>query len=155
MNAHDIISTIEAAGFHLAADGEDILVTPPGQLSEEQRQYLRDHKPAILAALKTPGTEIHSGQGGHDIEPANHPEPILATAYTPAGNMMMAEADSAEHAAWIERMNPRMVRCCDCVHANVKAGIARCGAGVDSGLPIAGYWHDDRHLCSAYWGVAL
>lgn len=47
------------------------------------------------------------------------------------------------------------VRCCDCQRATITSGIAACGAGVDSGLPIAGYWHDDRHLCSAYWGVAL
>jgi hypothetical protein len=43
-----------------------------------------------------------------------------------------------------------MRRCCDCRHAAIAEGIAACGADVDSGLPVGGFWHDDRHLCSSY-----
>jgi hypothetical protein len=182
MNARDIINTIEAAGFHLAADGDDILVTPPGQLSEEQRQYLRDHKPAILTALKSPGKEIDSGQGGHDVEPAND-QPVMLPPSLIRAALHLCDSykdtpeqieqmfnDIAKHPPeqweWLEsylnetsvRMDleriPPMVRCSDCAHATIDAGIARCSECVDSGLPIGGFWHDDRHLCSAYWGIA-
>ena len=49
----------------------------------------------------------------------------------------------------MERIPP-MVRCCDCSKATIEAGIARCSAGVDSGLPAGGFWHDDRHLCAEF-----
>ena len=44
----------------------------------------------------------------------------------------------------------RMVRCADCRNSTTSNGIARCGAGVESGLPIGGFWASDRHLCPSY-----
>lgn len=29
-------------------------------------------------------------------------------------------------------------------------GIAACGVGVESGLPVGGRWYTDRHLCDRY-----
>lgn len=42
------------------------------------------------------------------------------------------------------------VRCADCRLATIANGIARCGAGVESGLPIRGRWYTDRHPCESY-----
>lgn len=39
------------------------------------------------------------------------------------------------------------VRCVDCAHAVIDAGIAECRAGVKSGLPTRGYWYTDAHVC--------
>ena len=39
------------------------------------------------------------------------------------------------------------VRCVDCIHADIDAGIAQCRAGVKSGLPTRGYWYTDPHVC--------
>lgn len=49
----------------------------------------------------------------------------------------------------MERIKP-MVKCADCRHASINSGIARCAAGVESGLPIAAFWASDRHLCASY-----
>jgi hypothetical protein len=154
MDATTYIHKVRSAGFDLRADGDRLLVSPFDQLSDSQRQFLRDHKPAILAALRSPGAILDDGQSGNDIEVANQ-EPILATAYTPAGDLVMVPATSAAHAAWIERMNPPpvpvpMVRCADCQRATITNGIAACGAGVDSGLPIRGHWATDTHPCSQF-----
>ena len=152
------IEKIRQAGFVIEADGDHIAIEPFDELTAQQAEWLRDHKPDILAALRSPGAILDAWQAGNDIAVAN-PEPILARAYTPLGDMVMVPATSAAHAAWIERMNPRpapmpIVRCCDCQRASITNGIAVCGAGVDSGLPIAGFWVTDRHLCGSYWGVA-
>jgi len=39
MNIADTIQKVKEAGFHLAVDGDDIIVTPPGKLSDQQRDY--------------------------------------------------------------------------------------------------------------------
>jgi hypothetical protein len=143
---------------------------PPVPLPDNQREPLEATTgagfpevppvPPANVIVASIGSELPQGdQAGHDIEVANQ-ETILATAWTPAGNMVMVEADSVEHAEWIEAMNPKpapmpMVRCCDCSKATIEAGIARCAAGVDSGLPIRGHWATDQHLCGSYWGIEL
>ena len=40
-----------------------------------------------------------------------------------------------------------LVRCVDCTHAVIDAGIAQCQAGAKSGLPTRGYWYTDPHVC--------
>lgn len=42
---------MEAAGFRLAVDGPDLVVSPPGRLNEKQRRYIKTHKPEIIKAL--------------------------------------------------------------------------------------------------------
>lgn len=42
------------------------------------------------------------------------------------------------------------VRCADCRLATITNGIARCQAGVESGLPIRGRWYTDHHSCDSY-----
>ena len=54
----------------------------------------------------------------------------------------------------MERIKP-MVRCCDCRRATISNGIASCAAGVKSGLPIAGFWATDKHLCGEYQGAEV
>jgi hypothetical protein len=66
MNIADTIQKVKEAGFHLAVDGDDIIVTPPGKLSDQQRDYLRAHKPEIISALRASDSE-----GGNDLPAAN------------------------------------------------------------------------------------
>jgi hypothetical protein len=87
--------------------------------------------------------------------------------YSPSQRaQMLADLDSFSPESWawleqyfietsvrmdMERINAlELVTCAGCAHATVEAGIARCKAGVDSGLPIRGYWATDRHLCHRY-----
>ena len=58
MGMRDHIARIRAAGFSLAADGDKLLVSPVELLSALQRQWLREHRSAILTAI-------------HATEPAN------------------------------------------------------------------------------------
>jgi hypothetical protein len=52
MSIQDTLQKIQAAGFSLALDGNDIVVNPPGMLNDQQRQYLKEHKGEILAELQ-------------------------------------------------------------------------------------------------------
>lgn len=74
MSAAEIITRMTAAGFNLAADGADLVVSPPGILSEKQRIYLVARKAAILAALANPGSVLDADRG-HDLAAANCPLP--------------------------------------------------------------------------------
>lgn len=71
MSIAETIQKIEAAGFHLVADGADLIVQPPGKLSEQQRGYLKAHKAEIIAALRSSETLLEAGQPGDDLPAAN------------------------------------------------------------------------------------
>jgi hypothetical protein len=51
MNVQDFIPRIEAAGFTLETDGADIVVRPFSRLTDSQRQFIKIHKPELLAIL--------------------------------------------------------------------------------------------------------
>lgn len=65
MSIAHVIQRIHEAGFHLTVDQGDIIVNPPGKLSPEQRQFIKDHKPEIKAALLEPAP------AGADLPTAN------------------------------------------------------------------------------------
>jgi hypothetical protein len=50
--ATTFVSKIQAAGFHLALRGDALEVSPASRLTAPQRQFIREHKAEILAALK-------------------------------------------------------------------------------------------------------
>lgn len=52
MTIQDTLQKIQAAGFSLTLDGNDIVVNPPGRLNDQQRQFLKEHKGEILAELQ-------------------------------------------------------------------------------------------------------
>lgn len=58
---------------------------------------------------------------GHDVELVSEPQPANAA-----------------------------VRCADCGHSDLDGGIAHCGAGVDSGLAVGGFWYSDTHQCDRF-----
>ena len=178
MDPLTFISRIRHAGFTIGLMDGNLAISPASNLNDEQRQWIRDHKPELVSALKSPGSEIDSGQGGHDVEPANDPPVTLPPSLiraalhlcdsyrdTPEQRAEML-ADIAhyppEQWAWLEpyfietsvrmdleRIQP-MVRCCDCTNATITSGIASCKVNVESGLPVGGFWYSDRHLCSRY-----
>lgn len=49
---------------------------------------------------------LDGGQSGHDHPPAND-QPIRVQIWTPAGDMLTVEAKNPQHAAWLQRVNPR------------------------------------------------
>lgn len=70
MNAHAYIQKVRAAGFTLAIEGDRLLVSPIENLTADQRQSLSDHKPEIIAALRSSETLLDT-EGGNDLAPAN------------------------------------------------------------------------------------
>lgn len=51
MDVQDFLPRILAAGFALEPDGADIIVRPFSKLSEPQKAFIRQYKPALIAAL--------------------------------------------------------------------------------------------------------
>jgi hypothetical protein len=95
---------------------------------------------------------LQPSQSGNDLEPDNETLLIIVTCWTPSGIQRLVEVESVEQGLFVQRMNPKpkRVTCSDCTYANVHVGIARCGAGVDSGIPAGGWWATDRHICSEF-----
>ena len=71
MHVAEAIIKMHEAGFTLAANGDALSVSPADQLTVQQRQFIRENKQDILAALRSPGAVLGACQPGNDIEPAN------------------------------------------------------------------------------------
>ena len=154
MNIAIAIAKIRSCGFQIHAEGDHISVEPFDRLTAGQLGWLKANKPAILDHLRQPGRMIDD-QGGHDLPASNDmAQPITVEVWTPAGDPVRVRARDQAHADFIKAMNPGpgMVRCCDCQHATITNGIARCQAGVESGLPIQGFWAAGRHPCAEFTG---
>ena len=156
MDLSECLAKIEQAGFRIAIEGDSLTVAPASNLTDSQRRWIRDHKPEIIGHLRSTATVLEAGQPGNDLPAANdQANPITVQVWTPAGDPVRVRARDQAHADFIKAMNPApgMVRCCDCQRATIANGIARCQAGVDSGLPIQGFWATDRHLCASYRAI--
>jgi hypothetical protein len=71
MDAPTFITRIREAGFDIHLADGNLAISPASRLDDEQRQWIKANKAAIVATLRVPGTLLDSGQGGHDIGPAN------------------------------------------------------------------------------------
>jgi|CXWL01.1.fsa_nt_gi carbamoylphosphate synthase large subunit len=84
----NVLEEIHNSGISISVVGESISVTPSSRLTDSQRQYLKTNKPEIIAELK-----------------ARQILKKLVTCWTPNGNPMQVEADSDNHAEWLQRVN--------------------------------------------------
>jgi hypothetical protein len=96
MRVADFISDLKVAGFSVAAEGPDLVVMPASKLTDPQRQFIRQHKAEIMAALTQ---EQLSGDADLWVE-----------VWTPSGTRLMVRADSPEHAVNLKRWNPAPVK---------------------------------------------
>jgi hypothetical protein len=115
-------------------------------------QKSHSHPPEINLNQSLSRLVLQPSQSGNDLEPDNETLLIIVTCWTPSGIQRLVEVESVEQGLFVQRMNPKpkRVTCSDCTYANVHVGIARCGAGVDSGIPAGGWWGTDSHLCSEF-----
>ena len=86
------LKAIRDKGFIVTLAGEHFEIIPASELTQTQREFLKSHRAEILAELRT--------------ETAND-NPLMVTVWTPAGNPMTVQAQDAEHAAFLIRMNPK------------------------------------------------
>ena len=170
-----ILSKIEAAGFSLSLDSGDIIVTPPGQLSDDQRAYLTRNKTEIVSALKA--RELKESPSGNDHPPANDssddqverlkalPSDLvrLAIRYcvelhadSPEQVLEMLEDVLAVPDEWywwrIHLMKklriPTEVQCVDCGHCEDSGGnLGRCFKSVQAPGASGLWWMTDQHPC--------
>jgi virulence-associated protein VagC len=96
MRVADFISDLKAAGFSVTAQGPDLVVTPASKLTDTQRQFIRQHKADIMAALT-------QEQPSSDAD-------LWVEVWTPSGTRLKVRADSQEHAANLKRWNPAPVK---------------------------------------------
>jgi len=89
MDVSTALQRLQSCGFSLTAENNALIVEPASKLSDTQREWIRQHKAALLKALT-----------------AANDEPIRVEVWTPSGVMMTVTADSPEHAEWLRRMNP-------------------------------------------------
>jgi len=176
MHITHALRQIAQAGFTLAVDGPDIIVNPPGKLSPEQKQFIRDHKREIIATL------LESSQAGSDIPSSNdhQAEPFVTIEQLPgrlidAATRLCSELygdgpeqvqSMVEDLCWnrpedwgalIEHFEGQLssrsispsVTCESCRHAvpTIHPAIVNCAAGVESGANTGGWWKYDLHLC--------
>ncbi|MFZ4702714.1 MAG: hypothetical protein ACOYMG_21940 [Candidatus Methylumidiphilus sp.] len=115
----------------------------------------------------------HCETGATDMQPTAE---IWVIAWTPAGTAIKVRAENAEHAAWVQRMNPRpssqaeilaggtppsdqrtpldtkQVRCIDCQHSKPTShtALVDCGKGRQAPGVSSAWWGLDLHLCGEY-----
>lgn len=58
MNAFEVLHLIRESGLTVTTDDERLIVAPAERLTDKTRQLIRDHKPAILTALKAEAAEL-------------------------------------------------------------------------------------------------
>lgn len=83
------LSKIREAGFHVALVGDGFEIEPASALTQNQRDFLKSHKAEIIEELQAENNRF------------------VVECWTPAGGRMLVQADSAEHAAFLARMNPK------------------------------------------------
>lgn len=71
MEACTFVTRMHQEGFRVREVDGQLGISPSSRLDDEQREWISDNKAAILTALKSPGTEIDTGQGGHNLAAAN------------------------------------------------------------------------------------
>jgi rhodanese-related sulfurtransferase len=133
MDPSGFIERIQAAGFTLAAQGGNLAVSPASRLSDSQRQFIKAHKSAILAALAEKP----------DAQPVPINTPITATE-APSGTF-------EDHPSHITEL----VRCCDCAHqkSTDHPALIVCAAGRESPAACGSWWKFDRRGCDRYQGT--
>lgn len=53
-----LVQKLEVQGVYLTTDGKDITVETSSPLTDEQRQFLKQHKPKLIAELKGESSNI-------------------------------------------------------------------------------------------------
>lgn len=95
MSVLHFVTSLQSSGFAFSANGDSLVINPASQLSAEERGYIRQHKLEILAFIAGKAPQQFGGE---------YPRPVEV--WTPAGNKLLVEARSSEHAADLRRWNP-------------------------------------------------
>lgn len=95
MSVLHFVTSLQSSGFAFAVQGDSLVINPASQLSGDERDYIRQHKPEILAFIAGKSPRQFGGE---------YPQPVEV--WTPAGNRLLVEAKSPEHAADLRRWNP-------------------------------------------------
>ncbi len=130
-----ILSRIQSAGFGLEVEGGTLFVSPSDRLTDKQRQFLKAHKPQLLAALAA--------------------RPVAA-------DTAMPSADDCQHAQ--EANLPLMpttfagigVRCADCRHAiadDYHPALVTCAAGRVAVAACGSFWALDVRTCARFEAI--
>lgn len=84
---------IRKAGFEVALAGDRIEIKPFKLLADYQKEFITQHKAAIMAELRA-----------EQVSSAIIKK--LVVCWTPSGCPLEVQAKNAERAAWLLRMNP-------------------------------------------------
>ena len=151
-----ILSKIRQAGFTASLIGDDLEIRPASVLTQNQREFLKSHKKAIVDELRaeTPTLSV-----------TNHQRLLDYLAATGEHDQAMIDAlqANADKLAWVlqgadkiltTQMQPRlpMITCRTCSHFRSYykhgGGAGRCAVGMQpSGVC---WWADTEHECLRY-----
>ncbi len=82
---------IKNAGFDVALEAGNLVITPFSRLSEQQLKYLKEHKAEIIQELKM----------------ANNDYPVEIVVYNRMGDSFLVTAETPERAAFLLAANPK------------------------------------------------
>ncbi len=131
-----LVEKIIDAGFTLETDGHRLIVKPAGRLTDHQRAFFRRHKAELIAELTAAANEstdrlamrrcdtcgtgtLHQRLEGQWRCTRRHPPwprfddsdrtgPVVEC-WTPAGRPILIKARDQAHAAWLRKMNPKLI----------------------------------------------
>ncbi len=130
------LEPIQKAGLRLYLEDGKLLVEPFSKLTDRQRQFIRKNKDAIIAELTAAANEstdrlamrrcdtcgtgtLHQRIEGQWRCTRRHPPwprfddsgrtgPVVEC-WTPAGRPIRIKARDQAHAAWLRKMNPKLI----------------------------------------------
>lgn len=94
MSVLHFVTSLQSSGFAFSVNGDALVINPASQLSGDERDYIRQHKPEILAFIAGKALQHLVGEYPQSIE-----------VWTPAGSKLLVGARSPEHAANLRRWN--------------------------------------------------
>ncbi len=90
------LEKIRHAGFELTLlDENSIQIVPSSKLTQQQHEFLKQHKAELIADLKAE-------------KAVNNVYHKAITCYTPTGNPINVSARDDEHAEFLTQMNPKL-----------------------------------------------
>ena len=171
MDAFQFIERIKAAGFTLEAEESGIAISPASKLTDTQRQFIRSHKPAIVAALSTKPPTPAPDATEADLARAEHARNLSHAGWVwhegrwHAQGVPLAAQDAQkpeplhtphpepQRAPTAPTFAATAVRCADCGHAQSQdyhPALVTCGAGREPAAACGAFWKFDSRDCGCF-----
>ncbi|MCX7111454.1 MAG: hypothetical protein NTX45_15270 [Proteobacteria bacterium] len=165
MDLDALLSDFKANGVTVTVNNGKLRVSTVGfEICQHDRGLLAEHKPALVKLLsdRQPLTEpipnADTKAQGQSLASGKH-EVSLVECFTPLGVKLIVQANSHDHAKWLQQMNPRPKSVTHeatkaepkppprviCINCRLSQGPEKCGH----------WWEGHPHTCASFQSTGV